>query len=377
MLSKILVVDDEPDLQSLICQKFRKQIMQKKFKFVFVHNGIEALEALENETDIDLMLTDINMPKMDGITLLTKLSEKPNKTIKTVIISAYGDFKTIRKAMNLGAFDFLTKPLDLHDLEITLSKTLKAVQQEKEAREQKKLAEKAHAELLKQQTLRKSEKRFRALIENSLDLIMILNPNGKVIYSSPSVQRFLDDFNHKNLNISIFNIIHANDRQLIKHILQKIVNNPLDKQYINELKIINKRQELQIFEAVFTNLILDDNITGIVVNCHNITEIKIAEEKLLHDAFHDSLTKLPNRALFMDRLSHAFARYKRSHQYKFAVIFIDLDRFKKVNDSLGHLAGDQLIIEVANRLTEDMRYDDTVARMGGDEFAIYLAFSSD
>ncbi|NET41399.1 EAL domain-containing protein [Okeania sp. SIO2B3] len=374
MLSKILVVDDEPDLQSLICQKFRKQIMQKKIKFVFVHNGIEALEALENETDIDLMLTDINMPKMDGITLLTKLSEKPNKTIKTVIISAYGDFKTIRKAMNLGAFDFLTKPLDLHDLEITLSKTLKAVQQEKEAREQKKLAEKAHAELLKQQTLRKSEKRFRALIENSLDLIMILNPNGKVIYSSPSAQRFLDDFNHNNLNISIFNIIHANDRQLIKHILQKIVNNPLEKQYINELKIINQRQELQIFEAVFTNLILDDDITGIVVNCHNITEIKIAEEKLLHDAFHDSLTKLPNRALFMDRLSHAFSRYKRSHQYKFAVIFIDLDRFKKVNDSLGHLAGDQLIIEVANRLTEDMRYDDTVARMGGDEFAILLEY---
>ncbi|NES72034.1 MAG: response regulator [Okeania sp. SIO2D1] len=288
MLSKILVVDDEPDLQSLICQKFRKQIIQKEFKFLFVHNGIEALEALKNETDIDLMLTDINMPKMDGITLLTKLSEKPNQTIKTVIISAYGDLKTIRKAMNLGAFDFLTKPLDLHDLEITLSKTLKSVQQEKEARKQKKLAEKAHEELLKQQTLRKSEKRFRALIENSVDLIMILNPDGKIIYSSPSAQRFLDYFNHKNLNISIFNIIHANDRQLIKHILQKTVNNPAEKQYVNELEIINKRQELQIFEAVFTNLILDDNITGIVVNCHNITERKIAEEKLIYDAFHDS-----------------------------------------------------------------------------------------
>ncbi|NEQ73951.1 MAG: EAL domain-containing protein [Okeania sp. SIO2C9] len=374
MLSKILVVDDEPDLQSLICQKFRKQIMQKKFKFVFVHNGIEALEVIKNETDIDLMLTDINMPKMDGITLLTKLSEKPNQTIKTVIISAYGDLKTIRKAMNLGAFDFLTKPLDLHDLEITLSKTLKSVQQEKEARKQKKLAEKAHAELLKQQALRKSEKRFKALIENSVDLIMILSSNGKVIYFSPSAQRFLDDFNYNNLNISIFNIIHANDRQLIKHILQKIVNNPLEKQYINELKIINKRQELQIFEAVFTNLMLDDHITGIVVNCHNITEIKIAEEKLLHDAFHDSLTQLPNRALFMDRLSHAFSRYKRSHKYKFAVIFIDLDRFKIVNDSLGHLAGDQLIIEVANRLTKEMHYDDTVARMGGDEFAILLEY---
>ncbi|GGA51432.1 EAL domain-containing protein [Okeania sp. KiyG1] len=374
MLSKILVVDDEPDLQSLICQKFRKKIIQKEFEFLFVSNGIEALEAIKNETDIDLILTDINMPKMDGITLLKKLSEKPNKTIKTVIISAYGDLKTIRTAMNLGAFDFLTKPLDLHDLEITLNKTLKAVQEEKEAQKQKKLAEQAHAELLEQQALRKSEKRFRALIENSVDLIMILNPDGKMIYSSPSVQRFLDNFNQNNFNISIFNIIHANDRQLIKHILQKTVENPEEKQYVNELKIINKREESQIFEAVFTNLILDDNITGIIVNCHNITERKIAEEKLIYDAFHDSLTKLPNRALFMDRLSHAFSRYKRYNQYQFAVIFIDLDRFKIVNDSLGHLAGDQLIIEVANRLTKDMHYNDTVARMGGDEFAILLEY---
>ncbi len=149
---------------------------------------------------------------MDGLTFLTKLSERENLTIKTVIISAYGDLKTIRKAMNIGAFDFLTKPLDLYDLEITLNKTLKAVQDSKEALQQKKLIEQAHAELLKQQTLRESEKRFRALIENSIDIIMILNPDGKVIYSSPSAHKFLYDFDENNFNISIFNIIHANDR---------------------------------------------------------------------------------------------------------------------------------------------------------------------
>ena len=153
MLAKILVVDDEPDLELLISQKFRKRIKQEELKFVFVHNGIEALEILENQPDIELIFTDINMPKMDGLTFLTKLSEKENLTIKTVIISAYGDLKTIRKAMNLGAFDFLTKPLDLYDLEITLNKTLKAVQDSKEALQQKKLVEQAHAELLKQQTL--------------------------------------------------------------------------------------------------------------------------------------------------------------------------------------------------------------------------------
>ncbi|MGD1701773.1 EAL domain-containing protein [Dapis sp. BLCC M229] len=374
MLAKILVVDDEPDLELLISQKFRKRIKQKELKFVFVHNGIEALEILENEPDIELIFTDINMPKMDGLTLLTKLSERKNSTIKTVIISAYGDLKTIRKAMNLGAFDFLTKPLDLYDLEITLNKTLKAVQDSKEALQQKKLVEQAHAELLKQQTLRESEKRFRALIENSIDIIMILNPDGKVIYSSPSAQKFLYDFDENNFNISIFNIIHANDRQLIRHTLQKAVKNSSEKQYIKELKIKNDQHNWQIFEAVFTNLTTDSYIEGIVVNCHNITDRKIAEEKLLHDAFHDSLTELPNRALFMDRLSNAFARYQRHSQHQFAVIFIDLDRFKIVNDSLGHLAGDRLIIEVANRLKQDMRDDDSVARMGGDEFAILLEY---
>ncbi|MGD1711936.1 EAL domain-containing protein [Dapis sp. BLCC M172] len=374
MLAKILVVDDEPDLELLISQKFRKRIKKQELQFVFVHNGIEALEILENELDIELIFTDINMPKMDGLTFLKKLSEREKLTVKTVIISAYGDLKTIRKAMNLGAFDFLTKPLDLYDLEITLNKTLKAVQDSKEALQQKKLAEQAHAELLKQQTLRESEKRFRALIENSTDIIMILNPDGKVIYSSPLAQKFLDNFDENNLNISIFNIIHANDRQLVRHTLQKVVENSSEKQYIKEFKIQNEQDKWQIFEAVFTNLTSDSYIEGIIVNCHNITDRKIAEEKLLHDAFHDSLTQLPNRALFMDRISNALARYQRHSQQQFAVIFIDLDRFKIVNDSLGHNAGDRLIIEVANRLKQDMRDDDSVARMGGDEFAILLEY---
>ncbi|MDJ0556805.1 MAG: EAL domain-containing protein [Microcoleaceae cyanobacterium MO_207.B10] len=374
MLAKILVVDDEPDLETLICQKFRKPIRQKELKFVFVHNGIEALEILKAEPEIDIVFTDINMPKMDGITLLKKLSEINKLTLKTVIISAYGDFKTIRKAMNLGAFDFLTKPLDLDDLAITLSKTIRAVQNAKEAVEQKKLAQQAQAELLKQETLRESEKRFRALIENSTDIIMILNIDGEVIYASPSANKYLYNFSENNLNRTIFKIVNASDRQLIKHTLQKLINNSLDKEYIKELKLKNNQQNWQVFETIFTNLVFDSHIEGIVVNCHNITDRKIAEEKLLYDAFHDSLTKLPNRALFMDRLSHAFARYKRHSQEHFAVIFIDLDRFKVVNDSLGHLAGDKLILEVANRLKKDMRYDDTIARMGGDEFAILLEY---
>lgn len=147
MPAKILVVDDEPDLEHLIRQRFRKEIRQKQLQFVFAHNGFEALEKLQAEPDIDIVLTDIYMPGMNGLTLLTKLNEL-YPIIKAVIISAYGDIENIRTAMNSGAFDFLTKPLDLHDLEITTNKTLQHVQQMKAAWEQERLARQAQAELL-------------------------------------------------------------------------------------------------------------------------------------------------------------------------------------------------------------------------------------
>jgi phosphoserine phosphatase RsbU/P len=130
--SKILVVDDEPDLQLLIKQKFRSQIKDATFDFVFAENGIEALAKLKNHPDVDLVLTDINMPEMDGLTLLGKLREK-EQDLQVVIISAYGDMKNIRTAMNRGAFDFITKPIDFSDLEITIDKTLDFVVKLKES----------------------------------------------------------------------------------------------------------------------------------------------------------------------------------------------------------------------------------------------------
>jgi class 3 adenylate cyclase/FixJ family two-component response regulator len=128
---KILVADDEADLELLIKQKFRKQIRDELYEFVFASNGVQALKLVEDDTDIDMVLSDINMPEMDGLTLLSRLSEtKP--LLKTVIISAYGDMENIRTAMNRGAFDFLCKPIDFVDLDLTMDKTLKHIKQIKE-----------------------------------------------------------------------------------------------------------------------------------------------------------------------------------------------------------------------------------------------------
>ena len=121
---RILVVDDEPDLQMLILQRFRKQIQQEEYEFCFAENGQEALDLLSNSDDISLILSDINMPKMDGLTLLSEVQKTDNPMLKTVMVSAYGDMDNIRVAMNRGAFDFVTKPIDFKDLELTIDKGL-------------------------------------------------------------------------------------------------------------------------------------------------------------------------------------------------------------------------------------------------------------
>lgn len=132
MSSKILIVDDETDLETLISHKFRKQINEKKLCFVFAHNGVEAIEKLKQDPEIEVIFTDINMPEMDGLTLLNKLNLY-RKLFKAVVVSAYGDMSNIRTAMNLGASDFIIKPIDFKDLEITITKTLEQMQALKDA----------------------------------------------------------------------------------------------------------------------------------------------------------------------------------------------------------------------------------------------------
>ena len=129
---KILVVDDEPDLEPLILQRMRRNIRAGRYAFVFAHNGVEALEVLRTDGDIDMVVSDINMPQMDGLTLLEQIP-KVDPNIRSVIVSAYGDMRNIRTAMNRGAFDFVTKPLDFEDLQITIERTLTHMAEWKDA----------------------------------------------------------------------------------------------------------------------------------------------------------------------------------------------------------------------------------------------------
>ena len=144
--TKILAVDDEPDFEFLIRQCFRRQIREEEFAFRFAHHGEEALSALDAEPDIDLMLLDINMPVMDGLTLLSELRERQS-AVRAIIVSAYGDMANLRTAMNRGAFDFVTKPVDLSDLEITVRKALANIAKLREMERSRQAAERARNNL--------------------------------------------------------------------------------------------------------------------------------------------------------------------------------------------------------------------------------------
>ncbi|WP_449418328.1 EAL domain-containing protein [Phormidium nigroviride] len=236
----ILVVDDELSLERLIKQRFRKQIKAKELEFIFVSNGLEALSLLEVCPDVDLILTDIRMPEMDGLTLLDKI-KKVDPTLKAVVVSAYDELKNIRTAMNRGAFDFLTKPIDFNDLEITINKTLGFVRE-----------------------------------------------------------------------------VRENQRQL-----------------------------------------------------------QAAQEQLRYQAFYDDLTGLLNRNGFIEQIEVCIHISQEQLRNRFAILFLNLDRYQVVKFTLGHGVGEELLKQTARRLESCMPQTAIIARVGSDEFAILLKDISD
>jgi diguanylate cyclase (GGDEF)-like protein/PAS domain S-box-containing protein len=218
--------------------------------------------------------------------------------------------------------------------------------------------------------LRESEERFRALTEQSSDLILIANPSGQITYASPSVHTLLAVRGESLEGTNMVDLVHPDD------FAKTMIPGPRAEAHgqnpIVELRLRHADGRWLHFECVIRDLIQHKNIGGIVYNARDITERKHAREELLFNATHDALTGLPNRALFLGRLQSVVDRMKRHPQQAAAVLFIDIDDFKDVNDCYGHATGDLLIKEVSNRLRACMRSDHTIARMGGDEFTVLV-----
>jgi diguanylate cyclase (GGDEF)-like protein/PAS domain S-box-containing protein len=223
---------------------------------------------------------------------------------------------------------------------------------------------------------RQSEARFSSLVQNSTDVVMVVEADSSIRYMSPSVERVLGYGAAALEGGKLTEYIHPEDKANVLQFLTAGAGEHDTHPALTEFRMRHRDDFWLHVETLRTNLLHDENVRGIVLNTRDVSERKAFEDQLSHQAFHDSVTGLANRALFKDRVEHALERQSREDK-PVSVLFMDLDDFKTINDSLGHAAGDRLLAEVGERLKDCLRTADTAARLGGDEFAILLEDGGD
>ncbi|HEY5544530.1 MAG TPA: EAL domain-containing protein, partial [Gemmatimonadaceae bacterium] len=216
-----------------------------------------------------------------------------------------------------------------------------------------------------------SEARFRSLVQNSSDVIFIVEADTTIRYTSPSARKVLGLHSKELVGTKLINHVHPDDRAMANRFFVALHESQNGEPGVQDWRLLRTDGSLVWTENTGTNLLREPTVDGFVVNTRDVSERRTLQSRLAHQAFHDELTRLANRALFLNRVGHTVARVPRG-KHPSAVLFLDLDDFKKVNDSLGHAVGDELLVAAAARLTTCVRPGDTIARLGGDEFAVLL-----
>jgi diguanylate cyclase (GGDEF)-like protein/PAS domain S-box-containing protein len=221
-----------------------------------------------------------------------------------------------------------------------------------------------------ERALEASEARFRVLTESSLDLISVVDADGRILYQSPALRHLLGYEPADTVGKNVAEMVHQDDLETLRAALRRIIESRQSIEPV-EFRIRHRDGMWRTFESLGTNCLSNPHIHGVVFNSRDVTDRKVIQQRIQHLAYHDNLTGLPNRSLLQDRLAHSIARAERSNR-KVAVLFIDLDNFKNINDTLGHDVGDELLRQVSRKLSECVRLEDTIARQGGDEFIVLL-----
>ena len=343
-------------------------------------NGREGLEIFSREKP-DLVLCDLRMPEVDGLEVIHKIKdESPNTPI--IVVSGTGIIADAVEAIRCGAWNYLLKPIQ--DMSVLLHAINQAMERSRLIVENRSYQEHLEEEVTKrtqalQQAvkdlnqshfkLKNSEKKYRAIFDNLQDVYLEITPDGKMTEISPSISNFSDYCREDLLNKDI----------------AKVFPNLQDHGYfLDQLKTKDQVTDFQLYLQDKDGTLIPCSLnasyqTGsnptedkICATLRDVSDRKLAEARIEYLAYYDALTELPNRRLLLDRLEQNISRARRFGHYG-TMLFLDLDRFKNINDSLGHPIGDALLKEVARRLVHDLRAEDTVSRLGGDEFVMLLS----
>ncbi len=337
----LLLVDDEPNVLNAL----QRLLRQNDYKIIVANSGAEGLQVLEAHK-VNVIISDQRMPNMTGVEFLSKVHKQWPDTVR-IVLSGYADFSAVTDAINNGAiYKFFTKPWDDEQMRANINEAFR------------------HAEL------NEKNDQLTRIFESTIEGILITDTKGVI----------------QSVNPAFTLITGYSAPEAIGHTPAMLKSDRHDADFFNNMwqslmktgqwegEIWNQRKDGDVYPLWLALTAIRDkegNTSQYVGLFNDITEQKQNEEQIRHQAYHDFLTGLPNRLLFNDRLKQAMALAQRMNE-KLAIMFIDLDRFKNINDSLGHGVGDQLLRAMAKRLESCTRDEDSVARMGGDEFTVML-----
>ncbi|MCC6073097.1 putative bifunctional diguanylate cyclase/phosphodiesterase [Massilia sp. GCM10020059] len=365
-LPRILLVDDEPRLLSSLYELLRG----RDYNLVTATCGSEALAHL-SKMRFDLVLLDLRLPDVSGHQIMDFINDK-GIDADVIVMSGEVGIDAAIGALKRGAYDYLRKPYSREELLKTVANAL-----------QRRRLEMANRRIASQ--LETSEKLYRYLVDSSPDIIYTLNHEGKFTFINDRAYQLLgfsrDELIGKHYSI----LVHEEDLERARYVFNE---RRVDERASRNVELRLKYHSGGGQDRTFNNTLMTISLNSIGMHvpdqevkkleffgtygvARDITDRKRAEEVISYQAYHDILTDLPNRMLFKDRLGLAVIQAKRKLT-ELAVMFIDLDRFKLVNDTLGHVKGDELLQQVALRLKDCLRRGDTLARQGGDEFTIVL-----